>query len=157
MYSSGNITPPYKPNSRIMRDSNVWCHVRERTALYRVCNSSFPSTKSYRVSVRLNSSSMYNKIFLSFFLSFIYNLAFSAGIVALIMSRMSPAASLRKNAMRSQPRCLLTMLNCTLFSLIMYAILLEKGYKSANAQIETDGRREIRNRKKTHPQPSSTT
>lgn len=49
----------------------------------------------------------------------IYNFAFSAGAVAFIISLMSPAASLRKNAMRSQPRCLLTMLNWMLFSLIM--------------------------------------
>jgi hypothetical protein len=51
-----------------------------------------------------------------------YSFAFSV-MVGIKMSLISLAASFKKNAIRSQPRFLLTMLNWTLFSLIMYAML----------------------------------
>ena len=100
--------------------------LKKRTVSEWVCDFSFPSTKATAFPSSSPTHDLrYEQQSKSFFCSdfVLYNLAFSAGIVAAIMSRMSPAASFRKNAMRSQPRCLLTMLNCTLFSFIMYAIL----------------------------------
>ena len=76
-----------------------------------------------------------------------YSFAFSVR-VGIRTSRISPAASFKKNAIRSQPRFLLTMLNWTLFSLIIYAILaIEISTNSTSFQAF----------EKTHPQPSSIT